>query len=158
MLLCGLSSVPHHSFSSWERAKRKRPTPNPPLPLSPLQARVSLGWRRPWWQMGVGLFARAMERPLGRAGLVGAPVQPSRARLEQHAVDIHASVVAGVDVVRVGVCPSDRRLLGRLSLCYAGNHCHEQGYRNQQDNTPHKRSFLFSEVAGCTTGSLRPTR
>ena len=69
-----------------------------------------------WRQMGVALFTRAVERSPGRAGSVRALVQSTNVGLEEHAVDINASAVARMDMVRVGELAPDGRLR-RLGIC-----------------------------------------
>ncbi len=86
-------------------------------------------------------------------GLVGAPVQPTIAPLELHAVNIFASAVARLDAVRVAPRP-DRSFLGRLSVCRACKHRHKQSHRNQQKYAPH-RATPFSSGAG-RREQLRP--
>ena len=50
-------------------------------------------------------LARAVERALLHASLVGGPVQPTNVRIEQHAVEFDASAVARVDMVWVSEWP-----------------------------------------------------
>jgi hypothetical protein len=72
-------------------------------------------------------------------------VQPFTSRLEEHAVDIDASAVARMDVVRVGAWSPDRGRgqKGRLGICRPCKHRHEQGHSNQQDDAFHENATSF---------------